>query len=86
MASLPQDRADQVYVSIKAIQVADLFLPDKFVYKDAEDADVPDTVGSRLPVLAFLVTHPTKGKAMFDLGVRKVRPPAHVQYTPRVIT
>ena len=70
--ALPQDRVDQVYVSIKAIQVGDAYLPDKLVYKDCEDADIADTFGARVPVFTFLITHPTRGKAMFDLGIRKV--------------
>ena len=69
--SLPRDREGQTYVSIKTLQAGSAFLPDSWAYKDSEDAKIADDVGSRVPVLTFLITHPTKGKAMFDLGIRK---------------
>ena len=69
---LPGDRPDQVYVSVKAIKVGTMELPDLWLFQDAYDAKVPDTVRTLVPTYAFLLEHPTKGKAMFDLGIRKV--------------
>ena len=73
--SLPQDRENQVFISLKAIQAGEVFLPDSYVYGDCPDA--PMTQGSRRPDFAFLLAHPTKGKLMFDLGLRKVNTRPH---------
>ena len=70
--SLPQDRANQVYVSMKAMKVGTLTLADRWVFQDASDANTPDNVRMMIPDYAFLLEHPTKGKIMFDLGMRKV--------------
>ena len=40
------------------------------LYRDCKD--VPWDQGATVPDFSFLLTHPTKGKAMFDLGIRKV--------------
>lgn len=70
-AALPPDAANQVYVSVKTILAGNLHLPDKEVFQDS--IDQPDSVGRRIPVFCFLVTHPIHGHALFDVGVRKVR-------------
>ena len=68
--NLPQDRANQAFISVKAIQAGDVYLPDAYVYSDCQGA--PLTQGTHAPDFAFLLVHPTKGKLMFDIGLRKV--------------
>ena len=70
---LPRSR---VCVSVKALNVGDMYIPDSWAFEDAKGS--PDTTGSRLPDFAFLITHPTKGRAMFDLGLRKVKDPLYL--------
>ena len=70
---LPGDRPEQVYVSVKVMKVGTASLPDNWMYKDAQDAKVPDEVRTTIPCFSFLIEHPTRGKALFDLGMRKVR-------------
>lgn len=74
-AALPRDRVDQVYVSMKAMKVGTMTLAERWVFQDASDANIPDSVRITIPDYAFLIEHPTKGKAMFDLGMRKVSTP-----------
>lgn len=71
LSSFPADTQDQVYVKLSAIETGRFFLPDKEVFADSEDED--DKVGTVVPSFAFLVDHPTHGKLLFDLGLRKVR-------------
>ena len=70
--SLPADGTDQVFVSVKALKVGTMQLPDSWVFQDARDANVSFDVRFTIPDYAFLIEHPTKGKAMFDLGMQKV--------------
>lgn len=67
---LPADLPDQVYVSVKALCPGKLHLPYAWVFQDC--IDQPESVGSWVPTFSFLISHPTKGHAMFDLGLRKV--------------
>lgn len=67
---LPADQPNQVYVSVKALCPGKLHLPHAWVFQDC--IDQPESVGSWVPTFSFLISHPTKGHAMFDLGLRKV--------------
>ena len=69
-ASFPRDSEQQTYVSVKALVAGHVWLTDKRMFLDAIDA--PEGQGHWLPAFSFLITHPTKGNALFDLGVRKV--------------
>ena len=69
---LPPDAPNQVYLSVKAMCAGRFWLPDTFVFQDSQDRGAPDSEGVWVPDFAFLVTHPTKGRALFDLGIRKV--------------
>ena len=71
-SALPADEPNQVYVSVKAMNVGRLWLPDASVFQDCKDLGTPDSQGVWVPDFSFLITHPTKGKALFDLGLRKV--------------
>lgn len=68
---LPADRPNQTYVTVKAFCAGKAHLPHSLVFEDCEGE--PDSVGVQIPVLCFLISHPTKGHALFDLGIRKVR-------------
>ena len=68
---LPADRADQVYVSVKALSPGKLHLPHAWVFQDC--VGQPESTGSWVPTFSFLIEHPSRGRAMFDLGLRKVR-------------
>lgn len=67
---LPADRTNQTYVTVKALCVGRVYLENRFVFEDSMDE--PESAGLQLPVFSFLISHPTKGHAMFDLGIRKV--------------
>lgn len=69
---IPTDVDGQVYVSVKPIVAGTLFLPHREVFQDS--VDQPGSAGMRVPVICFLISHPTKGNAIFDLGIRKVCP------------
>ena len=71
LSPLPKDTPAQVYVTVKAITSGHIFLPHSRVFDDCVDA--PMSQGSRVPDFAFAIEHPTRGLAMFDLGLRKVR-------------
>ncbi|KAI0093150.1 beta-lactamase-like protein [Irpex rosettiformis] len=66
---IPADLADQVYARVKPIVAGSIFLPHKEVFQDA--VGLPGTEGIRVPSFSFLISHPTKGNALFDLGLRK---------------
>ena len=68
---LPPDKADQAYVTVHALLAGGLWLPHKDVFQDS--VNEPSEVGSEIPFIAFMVTHPTHGRSLFDLGMRKVR-------------
>ncbi|KAI0344771.1 Metallo-hydrolase/oxidoreductase [Trametopsis cervina] len=67
--SLPRDSADQAFVGVKAMLTCFIHLPYNLVFADT--MHYPDNSGSYVPVFNFLITHPTRGLALFDLGVRK---------------
>jgi hypothetical protein len=67
---IPPDIENQVYVSVKPIVAGTLFLPHKEIFQDA--VDLPSSEGLRTPVICSLISHPTMGDALFDLGIRKV--------------
>ncbi|KIP01907.1 hypothetical protein PHLGIDRAFT_79929 [Phlebiopsis gigantea 11061_1 CR5-6] len=78
--SLPSDTEDQVYVTVHAFTVGGLWFPAREVFQDS--LHEPETVGSNIPFIAFLVTHPTKGRALFDLGLRKATVKNNEGYPP----
>ena len=69
-ANLPAELGDQKYVSVKPIIAGTISIPLNFILQDWKD--FPDQNAVRVPCYAFLVTHPTKGHVLYDLGVRKV--------------
>ena len=68
-SSFPPDLPSQTYLSIKALVAGHVWLQDGRVFLDSKEK--PADVGSWVPAFSFLIVHPTKGKALFDLGVRK---------------
>ena len=72
-SSFPQDTASQTFVSVKAIAAGHLFLPFCRVFEDC--GHLPPVEGALIPSFAFLITHPTYGMSMYDLGLKKVRYP-----------
>ena len=66
----PSDAPDQIYVSVKVINTGYLYLPYLEVFQDS--IDLPNSEGSTVPVFTFLVEHPTRGRTLFDLGLKKV--------------
>ena len=71
VTSFPSDANNQAYVSVHALLVGGLWLPYREVFQDC--LHEPASVGSNIPFFAFMLVHPTKGRALFDLGIRKVR-------------
>ncbi|KAJ3555475.1 hypothetical protein NM688_g2558 [Phlebia brevispora] len=67
--TFPPDSASQAFVSVKAIVAGHIFLPYPRVFEDSDGH--PLTEGARIPSFAFLITHPTHGRTLFDLGLRK---------------
>ncbi|KIJ66391.1 hypothetical protein HYDPIDRAFT_26743 [Hydnomerulius pinastri MD-312] len=67
--TLPDERVHQAHVSVSAIAAGYLVLPSVEVFEDARINNAPG--GIRVPTFAFLVQHPTHGKLLFDLGLRK---------------
>ena len=67
---LPPDAKAQTHVTVHAILAGGLYLPDKEVFQDS--VHQPPEVGAEVPFIAFMITHPTFGRALFDLGMRKV--------------
>ncbi|KZT07050.1 uncharacterized protein LAESUDRAFT_736609 [Laetiporus sulphureus 93-53] len=58
-ADLPLDSGKQVYVTVYALHAGSFFLQDKEVFEGS------------LGYFAFLVEHPSYGRLMLDLGLRK---------------
>ncbi|KAF9245701.1 beta-lactamase-like protein [Melanogaster broomeanus] len=71
MATLafPAERVGQTYVSVSAIAAGYLCLDNTDLFEDARINCTPG--GIRSPSFAFLIQHPTQGKLIFDLGLRK---------------
>ena len=82
--SIPADTEGQVYVSVKQIVAGSLFLPDKAVFQDA--LNQPSSEGHRIPVICSLISHPTMGDALFDLGMRKVVIIRNLNLLPNLLT
>ncbi|KAI0694341.1 beta-lactamase-like protein [Cytidiella melzeri] len=66
---LPNDSENQSFVTVKALLTCFIHLPFNLVFQDS--VNYPDSTGSYVPVFNFLIAHPTRGLALFDLGVRK---------------
>ncbi|KAH7922806.1 Metallo-hydrolase/oxidoreductase [Leucogyrophana mollusca] len=71
--SLPQDSTSQTFLSVSVIRAGEFFIPDEEVFDDSisTDRNSPNKAGSKVPSFAFLLEHPTYGKLLFDLGLRK---------------
>ncbi|KAH7886197.1 beta-lactamase-like protein [Phlebopus sp. FC_14] len=71
--SLPADRDNQTYVSVSAIAAGHFFLPYEEVFEGFSTAanQGAQMEGSVVPSFAFLLQHPSHGKLLFDLGLRK---------------
>ena len=67
---LPLDTDHQPYVTVRPIIGGSLELPYYLVYQDC--IDHPRSNYRTVPSLCFLITHPTSGHILFDLGIRKV--------------
>lgn len=70
LPKLPADRPNQTYVTVKAIVAGHVWLRDSLTFDDAHDS--LEDQGSWVPAFSFWISHPAKGQALFDLGVRKV--------------
>ena len=68
--ALPADIENQTHVTVHALLVGGFFLPSRLVFQDC--VDEPEDVGCEVPFIAFMITHPTFGRTLFDLGMRKV--------------
>ncbi|EKM53980.1 uncharacterized protein PHACADRAFT_122640 [Phanerochaete carnosa HHB-10118-sp] len=68
---LPPDTENQTYLTVHALLAGGLWLPYREVFQDS--LHEPPEVGSDIPFIAFLITHPTHGRALFDLGMRKAK-------------
>lgn len=68
---LPADLDHQAYVVVRPIIAGSLHIPLNIVFEDS--LDEPDSNSVHIPTFSFLITHPTHGHMLFDLGVRKVR-------------
>lgn len=67
---LSVDTENQIYVTVHALLAGELWLPYNMVYQDS--VHEPREIGCQVPDFAFMITHPTHGRALFDLGMRKV--------------
>ena len=68
--ALPLDVEDQVYASVYALYTGGMWMADYFIFEDCIDG--PPEAGKDAPTIAFLISHPTLGYALYDLGMRKV--------------
>lgn len=69
--AFPPDAENQTYARVFPINTGSLWLTDRQMFADSEDSK-DTTAGCEVPVFVFLVDNPTLGKALFDLGLRKV--------------
>lgn len=69
LTPFPPDTDSQTYVTVHALLVGGLWYPHRQVFQDS--VHEPSEVGSEIPLIAFLITHPTHGRTLFDLGMRK---------------
>lgn len=82
-SSLPADRENQTFVTVQALSVGGLSVPHMNIFQDSIQA--PRTQRYDVPFIASLITHPTRGKALFDLGLRKVRAALFLYNSPESI-
>ncbi|KAE9407552.1 Metallo-hydrolase/oxidoreductase [Gymnopus androsaceus JB14] len=61
--------ARNVGVLVYAISGGNFYLPHRDVFQDAHINDIE--TGDIVPTFSFLIEHPTRGKYLFDLGLRK---------------
>ncbi|KAH7878129.1 uncharacterized protein C8R40DRAFT_1091258 [Lentinula edodes] len=67
--TLPSAHYSQVCVNVSVLIPGHLYLPHKEVFQDALENGAE--TGSTVPTFSFLLEHPTRGKYLFDLGLRK---------------
>lgn len=67
---LPADAENQTHVTVHALLAGTFWIPYNLVFQDC--IHEPIEVGCQVPFNAFMITHPTYGRALFDLGLRKV--------------
>ena len=67
---LPADVDGQAYVTVRVIVAGNLRIPLNIVFDDCHDE--PDSNAVEIPAFSFLLTHPTEGYLLFDLGIRQV--------------
>lgn len=59
-----------VTVGVSALPTGQLYLPDRWLFEDG-DKDMYN-VKQLSPDFSFLISHPSRGHLLFDLGMRKV--------------
>ncbi|KAI0694342.1 beta-lactamase-like protein, partial [Cytidiella melzeri] len=67
--SLPRDADNQNYVTVKPIIAGKITLPMNLAFQDSHAEPASNAIEA--PVFSFLITHPSRGHALFDLGIRK---------------
>ncbi|KAJ3916175.1 hypothetical protein F5877DRAFT_47122 [Lentinula edodes] len=67
--TLPSAHYSRVCVNVSVLIPGHLYLPHKEVFQDALENGAE--TGSTVPTFSFLLEHPTRGKYLFDLGLRK---------------
>ncbi|KAJ3533426.1 hypothetical protein NM688_g7284 [Phlebia brevispora] len=60
----PADSDNQTFVTVKALVAGHCWLPDCLAFLDEHDS--PDSQGAWVPAFSFLISHPSKGQALFD--------------------
>lgn len=61
---LPTDAQNKMYVRVHTLLAGEFWAPDRVVFEDC--------VQDRVPDFTFMITYPTHGRTLFDLGLRKV--------------
>lgn len=67
---LPEDVEGQIYVKVQAFAVGGASLPHRNMFQDKIDAPLSER--SDVPAFSFLISHPSRGRALFDMGIQKV--------------
>ncbi len=80
--SLPLDLPSQNFVKVYALVAGTFLLADIDIFEDAIDAK--STHKQRVPTFSFLIQHPTYGRFLFDLGLKKVIPRFHILSYPDI--
>ncbi|KAI0093152.1 beta-lactamase-like protein [Irpex rosettiformis] len=68
---MPTPTTPPITLKLSALLTTFIHLPFHTVFQDCLDSGYPDSSGSYVPVFSFLIEHPSEGKVLFDLGVRK---------------